>query len=279
MLCYFGHHKCGTGWIRNIIQDISKQSGWKNTTVYDVNESCHGQTLDMYLKQEKIDFLCYTNADIDEVHKLNGYKAFHVIRDPRDIVVSAYFSHLHSHTIDGWPELALHREKLQRMSKDDGLLIEMEFIKPFLNLLGKWNYDNPNVFEIKMEDLTAEPEKRFLEIFNFLGILKKSEPSVTERLIMAVNPFNQKGRGTLPFGWPVSPIRIQLERIPGETVRRTVDANSFSRLSGGRKPGEENVASHYRKGKAGDWINHFKTRHIEHFSEIYDDLLEKLGYE
>ena len=55
--------------------------------------------------------------------------------------------------------------------------------------------------------------------------------------------------------------------------------NRFSNYAGGRKEGEENVSSHYRKGVAGDWKNHFKPEHVERFKELYGELLLKLGYE
>jgi hypothetical protein len=279
MYCYFGHHKCATGWITNVIKDICNLAGWRETVIYDASVSCIDQTLSSYLKKEKIKFFSYTNADIAQVDTLQDYKGFHVIRDPRDIIVSAYFSHLHSHTVEGWPELVVHREKLQKMDRDDGLILEMEFIKPFLDLMDRWDYENENILEIKMEELTTEPEKVFLNIFQFLGILSEEKPTLFDEIIMAINPLNQKGRGTLPFGLPVSPIRFSLEHVPKEKVLGVLERNAFSRLSGGRKSGEENLSSHYRKGQAGDWKNHFKPHHNQYFSSQFDGLLEKLGYE
>ena len=91
MYCYFGHHKCATGWITNIIKDICKISGWRETVIYDTSVYCKDISLRNYLKREKVDFFSYTNADIAQVDSLQDYKGFHVIRDPRDIVVSAYF--------------------------------------------------------------------------------------------------------------------------------------------------------------------------------------------
>ena len=53
----------------------------------------------------------------------------------------------------------------------------------------------------------------------------------------------------------------------GEAARRCVDAASFERLSKGRKRGEENPSSFFRKGLAGDWENVFTRR--EFFGEVH----------
>jgi tetratricopeptide (TPR) repeat protein len=52
----------------------------------------------------------------------------------------------------------------------------------------------------------------------------------------------------------------------------------FSRLSGGRSRGEENPASHFRKGIVGDWKNHFDSATIAAFESRAGDLLHHLGY-
>jgi hypothetical protein len=64
-----------------------------------------------------------------------------------------------------------------------------------------------------------------------------------------------------------------------ETVRRCVEAASFERLSKGRKRGEEDVTSFFRKGVAGDWRNVFTERDKEIFKEEAGELLIELGYE
>ena len=64
-----------------------------------------------------------------------------------------------------------------------------------------------------------------------------------------------------------------------ETVRRCVEAASFEKLSKGRKRGEEDVTSFFRKGVAGDWRNVFNERDREIFKEEAGELLIELGYE
>jgi hypothetical protein len=62
-------------------------------------------------------------------------------------------------------------------------------------------------------------------------------------------------------------------------VEDLVQKNAFERLSGGREPGEEDAASFYRKGVAGDWRAHFNDEDTARFSEIAGPALEKWGYE
>jgi lipopolysaccharide transport system ATP-binding protein len=62
------------------------------------------------------------------------------------------------------------------------------------------------------------------------------------------------------------------------TLRDVVERNRFEHMSGGRKPGEEELTAHERKGIAGDWENHFTERVTDTFNERYGKLLSDSGY-
>ena len=62
------------------------------------------------------------------------------------------------------------------------------------------------------------------------------------------------------------------------TLKRIVEDNSFERWSG-RKPGEEQSGSFFRKGVAGDWRGIFNDRDREVYKRHAGDLLVELGYE
>jgi len=64
-----------------------------------------------------------------------------------------------------------------------------------------------------------------------------------------------------------------------EMLKEVLEKNSYEKLSKGRKKGEEDTSSHYRKGVAGDWKNHFNERHIRYFKNAMNDILVKYGYE
>ncbi|HEY1427264.1 MAG TPA: hypothetical protein VGF50_11375, partial [Caulobacteraceae bacterium] len=67
--------------------------------------------------------------------------------------------------------------------------------------------------------------------------------------------------------------------MPVEQLLPIIYEHRFSEITQGRSRGDEDAASHYRKGLAGDWRNHFADRHVEHFKARYNDLLIKTGYE
>lgn len=273
--CFFGHHKCGTQWIQGILREICKEMGLKYGHAY--NSQKFNNNLQESIKEKKIAIFSYTNADYNYVKQLKSdYLAFHVIRDPRDIVVSAYFSHLYSHPTDQYPRLKEERERLEKMSKDEGLLQEIKFNHNVFTQMHEWDYELKNILEIKMENLIQNPYSSFINIFRFLGIISESRPTFLEKwnyLWVTTTSNIQRKIFKEEF------LSFQLQTIPYDRVLGIVYENDFQKKTRGRAIGEENVKSHYRKGVAGDWKNHFKQEHIDYFKHNYNDLLIKLGYE
>ncbi|MCI5050082.1 MAG: sulfotransferase [Rickettsiales bacterium] len=64
-----------------------------------------------------------------------------------------------------------------------------------------------------------------------------------------------------------------------EQINEAVEATSFEALSGGRKSGEENVNSFFRKGVSGDWKDELSLEALRIFNENAGDLIKDLGYE
>ena len=62
-------------------------------------------------------------------------------------------------------------------------------------------------------------------------------------------------------------------------VELSLQAGAFEQLSRGRKRGEEDLGSHYRKGVVGDWKSHFDQASINIFMQQAGALLRELGYE
>lgn len=69
---------------------------------------------------------------------------------------------------------------------------------------------------------------------------------------------------------------IGMEPIP-DRIASAVDAHRFEKISG-REPGQEDVASHKRKGIVGDWKNYF-TREMGKLVHEHQPFLYELGYE
>jgi len=271
---FYGHHKCATSWIQGIILKVCACIGLTATNFNTPRQFDY----DLKTRLEKIpvDFFSFTNAELRYTQDLPPHKAFHVIRDPRDVLVSGYFSHLHSHLIAGWPELVGHREQLKNLSEEEGLLLEMEFNASTFEHMRTWDYTQPHVLEIKFENLIANPGELLLEAFSFLNLVDVRDMNFSRRGSLLLNRTAQyirsASRGLFPF-------QYKLERIPAEYVQTLIYQSRFSRFSEGREQGEEDCTSHYRKGIAGDWKNYFTDRIMQAFQEKYGDLLTKLGYE
>jgi hypothetical protein len=289
VLAYFGHHKCASAWIAGVLWRITDEIGLRYFGVYDMlTPSAIGPLtewgptapFDRSELRNRVDAIgaefvsCHT-ADRAQAEILRAVRAFHVVRDPRDLIVSAYFSHRNSHTTEGWPHLQAHREALQAVSPEQGLLLELEFSKPELLQIGDWDFTNESVLELRMEDLILHPYDGFIRIFRHLGLLSEVEPArATEQMRIWMSRL----RNRLSKRRLLGSLR---RRIPatGEIVLGAVHAQRFEAQTMGRERGVEDMTSHYRKGVAGDWANHFTPQIAEAFDAQVGGLLVRLGYE
>jgi hypothetical protein len=62
-------------------------------------------------------------------------------------------------------------------------------------------------------------------------------------------------------------------------IEEIVSANSFLTLSSGREQGQENNSSFFRKGVAGDWVNHFTPELKELYKKLIGHFLVTHHYE
>jgi hypothetical protein len=276
LFAYFGHHRCASTWISGILRHISAYAGMEFAHVH--HPRMFGHDLGKFVRDNNVGFLAYVTATQEHIGQLDRFKGFHVIRDPRDICVSAYFAHLYSHPVTEYaPQLAEIRDELGRQSKDEGLLavIKHKDRQRQFEAMYDWDYARPNVLEIKMEDLVSNPYEGFVEVFDYLGLLDDRTLSSRRRVVHLVRTLATILRRKTQIAVPLPASR----RIPVDAVLVEVYNNRFAHKSGGRERGEEDVTSHYRKGVAGDWVNHFKEEHIGYFKQHYNEVLMKLGYE
>jgi hypothetical protein len=167
------------------------------------------------------------------------WRVFHVRRDPRDCLVSGYFANLHSHAPS--PEIDRRRARLRAMSEEEGLVW----------LIG--DYLSP-----RLEILTS-----------YLGRTRRDGCMTVEFADLVARPVAHVRRMLRFAGW----------HLPRRTVRGLVESRGFARHTGGRRPGEEDVHHHFRKGVPGDWKHHFTPRVTEAFKEALGKPLIELGYE
>jgi lipopolysaccharide transport system ATP-binding protein len=67
--------------------------------------------------------------------------------------------------------------------------------------------------------------------------------------------------------------------VSRDSLREAVAANRFEIVTGGRKPGCEDITAHERKGVAGDWRNYFNERLKRAFKSRFGGVLVLSKYE
>lgn len=270
---YFGHHKCASTWFVQMFGEVCLELGLRYKVV-NRNRDFDGD-LKRYIAANDIDFIAYANADFSQVAKLDNLVGVHAVRDPRDIVVSAYFSHLKTHSTSTWPELVAHRLKLQQCDQEAGLFLEIAFRKQQFDEMRSWkDCHADNIMHVRMEDVTSRTYQSMLTIVGFLGLLYQERYGFSKRLEYLFARFLRNIE--LKLGVPLPRI---LHTLPAERLLGIVWQNEFEKMSGGRKIGEENRDSHYRKGVHGDWKNYLTADHIARISQLCNDVIVQNGYE
>lgn len=159
------HHKTGTVWLKSIFNQIASKYALKFR--YSVERAKKLTPCD-----REIFVHAHSNFALDRLP--SNSRGLHMIRDPRDVVVSACFYHqkgverpMHIPMFQGG--LSYQQKICSYESQSDRLLFEMEHysagtIRDMIN----WDYNNPQFLELKYEDLIDDHEK-FWDIFVFLG--------------------------------------------------------------------------------------------------------------
>lgn len=279
-LAFFGHHKAATTWLLSIINSISDYLRLKH--IHYHSPKMFNFNLGNEITKSNVDFFSYTNADITFIRPLiDKIKGFHVIRDPRDVVVSAYYSHKYSHSDRFWPELNYYRKELEKLEFEDGLSFTIKYLNNLIvdgieikifDAMYSWEYDHHNILEVKFEDLVLNPYSIVLRICDHLNIVKYDNTRYDSLKYDIYHHLNQ-------FKLFPSKFSCSLSKITPHRALEIVYKKDFKNISGGRKSGAEDKKHHYRKGISGDWKNHFSERHKHLFKEKYQDMLCKLGYE
>ena len=176
-----------------------------------------------------------TKAEYD-TFATSDSKFFIVFRDPRDILVSGYYSMKFSHSV--LPGIAEERQELASVSVEEGMLRTIDtWVQPSVEIALSWIKSGANW--IRYEDL-------LLRDVELLG----------KALLV-------------DCGLP----------IKKSVLKDAVLACRFDKIAGGRKPGQEDVNSHYRKGIAGDWKNQFSPGIKAIFKDRFGEALKICGYE
>lgn len=154
------HHKTGTVWLLTLFKKIAIK---------------HRLTLFKGLQKElpeQWDIFFQDHGQIDREALAEGYRGVHLIRDPRDVVVSGCFYHQKSN--EGWLHIPrkefegrTYQESINRLDTlEDQILFEMDnAASRGIEDIMDWDYSDEKMLELKYEDLISDVD---LEVFHRL---------------------------------------------------------------------------------------------------------------
>jgi hypothetical protein len=245
-------HKTASQWVRSLFADTQtyKYSGLlpfhyqtEQLNGFDERKLSERVFLESFPEGKVVSPLYIHYHNFEALPKPARYRAFFIARDPRDVVVSWYFSARYSHPLVKGMQLSGERQTLNSLPLEDGLVYAVEHLEDFglFDTLASWKKasgKDSNIMFLRYEDVTGPQQFQTIET-----LFKHCE---------------------IP--------------MPSSELKKLLQRYSFENISGGRKQGEEDQHSKYRKGKAGDWENHFTPKVEKVFREVTGDLVKVLGY-
>lgn len=231
LLVHCCHHRSGTVWFTRVLETVARQYGLHFQA---------GKQADLHPSTE---IFLQDHSQIDR-STLPPYRGSHMIRDPRDMVVSGY--HYHLWTEERWAQIPQERYDgksfravLNDVGKKRGLILEMKrFCREDLQDMLRWDYDDPAFLELKYEEVITDEASYFERLFDHYG-------------------FHE---GAVDVGLEIA------------------EYYSFQNVSG-RTFGDVSEQSHLRSGRSSQWEDHFDDDLKARFKELAGAAVVELGYE
>jgi hypothetical protein len=234
-----GSPKTGTTWMLKMVESLP---GYHTVGNFDGEISRYRDVQ----PGEVVHGHDWYTPELAEILAGSDVRAILMVRDPRDQLVSRVF-HILRVTSHAW------HQDLKSLSLDDALLLLIEGrddqglpgMRTMIELTQSWLVGAADVVCIRYEELLAETDREFRRVLKHLRI------SAPDSLVQSIVSRNQ--------------------------FERMTNGRKFWKQ--GRKQGQADPNSHFRKGITGDWKNHLKAIHVQKFKEVAGDKLIELGYE
>jgi len=260
MIIHCGHHKCGSVLFGTVLRKICKHL---NLTRRGTKGPEKKGIYELY------DVVIFANSTIDFTKITRPYTGTHMIRDPRDVIVSGYLYHAHckeewcinvpdkTSTPIEFPQIphsqcfrpdkwkleyinslngSSYQDNINRLDQQGGLIFEMNnYGRWTIERMLDWDYKNPCMMEIKFEEVMRDFMGSFERIFSHYEL-------------------------------PASVIPELLDLIASENIYSLSDR-------------EIQESQHIHSRQTSKWKEYFSLRHKTLFKDMFGDALIKLGYE
>ena len=234
-MLFVGHHKCASSLAASYVR--------KFCAINNLSFFGNGKGNTLPSARHDVSFLGNASYPFLAARITGG--GVHIIRNPLNVVQSAYYSHLRLHHTVGLPILAAQRKVLEQCSAEEGKALTVAFCERNdfypatpgpLCALRQWNFDNENFTTVRMEDFG-------------------------DRIDLAL--AGAVGARAERYTWPEP------------------EAFTFRAMSGGREPGMVDENSPYRSGHPDAWraelpkaiITYIRTHHRPMLERFYPDAL------
>lgn len=184
LITHFGHHKCLTVYYKRIMDRLAHEFGFLSLAT---NPTTFAQEA---IERSGPRVIRLNNSSQVPWDKLPPYRGSHFIRDPRDIVVSGYHYHLWAE--EAWirkpnfnwqtfvklpqfqyvepdplkhPQNESYQEYLQNLAPEAGMILELLTSKHRLDEMGRWQFGNSHILEMRYEDIIGNEAKMFDRLF------------------------------------------------------------------------------------------------------------------
>jgi hypothetical protein len=227
----FTHHKCASSWLTRYLSEFCTINCKKFAVTHFSN---------LYL-DDSAHIRLFTNSSYTFI-KSRIDCGLHIFRNPLDIIVSAYYSHRSTHSLDDWPQLVEQRRILQNVSKQEGMFSTLAFLEREdfydgsigpLCALRNWDFADTRYATITMEKLVHNPRSA-------LG-------------------------------------SVLIESYTG-SILPADDDYTFMAMCG-RQIGEIDDNSHYRSGEIGQWRTELPDDLVQYVKKNYGFILSEFYHD
>ncbi len=242
-LCVGTHHKTGTVWMRKVFREIHRDQGIPFMQCY------RAKRLSDAAKTGPQIIVNWSSRFPKELMALEHARFFHVIRDPRDVLLSGARYH----------QIApVGNEKFLREKKSewDGKTYK-DYIKGLPSELDKLIFEMENKHEQTVNEMISWPygHKNAIEV-RYEDLIEDSSCEMFRSILKSLN-------------------------IVGLDIDRAVESYWQHSLFGGLKNKDDRkarISLHIGSGAKSQWVSNLPLEVAEIYEKRYGGVLRKLGY-